>query len=969
MTMNDTTTNNTTNSNNNKSVTTKNGNRHKKAPKKGRQQNNNTFRPDCLDPTVTLPSSLTSTDLEGCQDLLEELARTHSAAWQEKTLTTYHHMLSSVAGQEKIKKSEFTDQRRRTLLTRCLKRTTKEQQQQPADKPVTDKSEKKQTTEKPEPPKLESPKTTTGLSLSDTIRAAAQTSTVTLPGTKIQLEPSTAAIFHALRPDWQSRALRLCDEAARTALQEGNKVPQSLFVSVLQQTPVTLPKTKFTLEQSAAVLFHTRFEGRQEQDDALAACDQAALHLIQKGSSIQKPVEFFTTVLQKLQQNNNKTKATTTTPTIMANNNKQIKSTTVMANTKNPVPVNPTTPTKKGGILVLGSSKKSNNSKPKIQLLQKPALAEKNHRSQSEGIPNNSSPSSSQDAATIAMLREQLDLRAKQCQELEKKTKDLTKLWEAEKYSVGAYKERLQTLETSIARLQQQLKDKDGHVQEELQLAHENRAQEQAEYKNMVHAFTKLSQELCHAQEGKRELEDALEAERAMTQEKNDELQRLQHELKRSEMLRPTPRNSVPEPRRVQALQRELRRTQEKLAKLTGQQPKQTSKKKPSLADFVVTDQSPPPTPTRILQRPSSSEEAQGQIHVLQPPRNHASSTGSSSNAGPNNLLECELPGQTLAPPAFQQETECQQQQQPSDSTEIRFHGIEKAYDESDDEGGDMVDDTTEIDFLLASFGEGELQVDSDERRVTRTLHLEMDRNHEVVDVHLILSMPEGYPSVAPLEVEASLAPEISPSVAARKVTMDALPDLVNVCRWEANGSIGSEALFNVFQTADEWVQNEWHGIQAKRLPADASGKPCLPAAGATNGSLQMARLLLSTHHLVDGEKINFVKMTASHYNLGGYIKVGYPGFILVEGLEDNCTFFVESLVQQRMKLRNKSKQGGRCDSATFSVAGKVIVEVEEEFEGERKLPKKVIEIDKSREGMECFREFCAGVELSKYID
>jgi hypothetical protein len=1097
--------------NNNNTRTAKNGNNKRK------NNNNKTslsssavvvsssYSSCLLHPTVKIPVTLQAHDLEGCQDLVAELAG-YSPHLQQSTLVHYNHTLRSIAGKDKNKnnnKKSLSDKRRNEILARCLQKT-KETQQQCSSSSGNNQSATTPTAEtsplsppaavaaaetRQDQPTSPSPQQEF-LSLSRAISSETAPPSIVLPKSRINLGPSAASMVHSMNenPSLQYEALVACDEAAlkmrhssgetKIAEQEGQFLFTNILKSlVLQQqaqehqqeqpleqgtttdtstttiirqsksvnkkhhgvsmessqrkggdshddamdvsnggsilatcnkkknkednrTPVTLPTTKFKLEESAAILFHDMDTNLQQE--ALVACDQAALDLLQKGSSVKKPVEFFTTVLQKLQnKHNNNTRGTTT-----INN----KLTTTSSATR-------TTSDKKGGILKLDhsnnninnkdTSKISSKNKPvKVQILHKastpPAKPLGHDRSSSNGVELQRVNSCNEEAEhTIVMLKRQLEDRTRQHRDLEKKTWDLTKLWEAEKYSVSAYKERITTLEAAIQKLQHQLVEKDVFVEEQLKQARhrqQEQIQQQGDYKDMMNAFMKLSKELCHVQEEKRDLEQIIETEKTSHKTKDEEIRQLKAELKRSEMLRPTPRNNDVESQRVQALQRQLRQTQEKLAKLAGSGDnnnnnssdnkiagaKKTSvylvnnKEKLSLADFVLESGATP----QILQRPSSSSidnDERGATQILQTSsgllgydetiqllqRPHrVSSTSNSSDVAPH-LLEVELPSQAVETTL----TECQQQQQPSEaeSKGILFHGIGKGYDETDEE--DNVDTTTtEIDFLLASFEDGELQVDSDERRVTRTLHLDIARNSEVVAVHLILSLPEGYPTTAPLQVEASLAPEINPSVPARKVTMDALPDLVNVCRWEANGSVGRQALFSVLQTADKWVENEWHGIQAKRLPADASGKACLLSTGA-GSKLQIARILLSTHHLVDADKIGLVKTTASHYNLGGYMKCGYPGLILVEGLEDNCTFFVESIVQQRMKLRNKSKAAWKSDSSTFSVAGTVVVDVEEDLDGERKLPKKLIEIDKSREGMECFREFCTGVDLDKYLN
>ena len=684
------------------------------------------------------------------------------------------------------------------------------------------------------------------------------------------------------------------------------------------------------------------------------------------------------------------------------------------------------------------------------------AAKKKSNQKDSQKQNVNQKQPESQHLRTIQRLKVQLESKTKQSYLILKRNDDLTKLWHAEKYSAKATKERNQAIEDSMHKLQNQMQHKEKlweaarndlnrqiaslqeqcHQAQALQQSQQQVQQEEqldkTKYLETIHAVTKLSQELCLAQQDKRTLEHTLEIERGMMESKDELIQKLRLKLERSELLRPsTSRPSYfgdDNNSRVQALQLELQQTQDKLARALANNSKKKaasspsikskpaqSRDRPSLADFVLGQQEPSGT-IQILRKGSTDT---------------ADSVGGDTSGG--NTGRIRKRNNTVAPPlasAFSmmledeeeenedtriinslldESTACQLNQLPdpeSMNAGIRFHGIEEAYDESSDRNTDsnghtnnkrqdgedninegtgssasdhgQLDVATEIDFLLASHSEEELIVHADPMRVTRILNLDFDRNDEVLPVHLVLTIPsDGYPET-PLNVDVSLAPPstnddgntVSNTVEAQKVAMDALPALLEICRCEAeaNASGGTNALFAVLQLADAWVQNEWGGIQAKRLPSDAMGKACLPSP--TSSHYQIARWLLSSHHLAGKDKIAFIKSTAHHYGIGGYIKLGYPGYLLLEGLEDNCEFFVQALIQNRAKLRKnaKSSKSGRTDSATFSVAGKTAIKVED-LEAARILPKKqLLEIDKSREGHGCFKEFCQSVDLSQYL-
>ena len=1004
-----------------------------------------------LDLRVKLPASLREEDLRGCS--LEALQR-FSPPSQQEILQAYEHRLRSSAGR---KKTVLTDQRKNELFQRCLAKMDASSSAAVVEDgnngSVTDEEEEEEdeamknaTTAAAKPSQKSSNDSAATSPLPTT---SATTAAAVQPTTGINL----ASYVTVPRPE-----IAVGAASASTAV-------KAAFPNATPVT-VTLPQTKFQLQDDAAILFHSLADeadethSQRQQQEALLACDQAALNVLQKGVPIHKPVPFFANVLQKYIhstanseqkdkedkakiRNDGKTTGNAKQKTMEKQQQRQQTSTTEETTpSRTPTSNSPAPSKRKKEDIPSNSSTKATITKSSIQILKKGDAAV-NPRAHSNlkqppielnpqrvssakaATPTPTEPAASSTAAStttstanaellqkIQRLRTQLDSKTKQSYQILKRNDDLTKLWQAEKYSVKATKQRNQLLEDTIQRLQDQLVHKqelwDQIRQDLTRQVQQTTQQEQDKHVDTIQALTQLSQELCHAQQEKRTLEQTLDGKRARLQAQDEEIQRLQRELKRSELLRPTPRNYTPcscggftdgtgagSRSRIQALQRELQQTQDKLTKALASNNNATSKKaasspagkknarreRPSLADFVVEQQPQPPGSAvpvvQILQRSGSTDTAD---------ESHSGGSGGRFEASAvhhDNDNNARLIRNLLEEP-----TACQQTQQPaleSISTGIRFHGIEENYDTYDtnddgnDDGSDASDDgridvLTEIDFLVASFSESELMVDTDPTRITRILQLDFERNAEVIYVHLVLSVPpEGYPESAPLQVEAFLAPTEDgngnnrPSVAAQKVAMDAMKGLVDLCRWEANGSLGSNALFGVLQSADQWVQTEWGGIQRKFLPADSTGKACLPSP--TSSNYQIGRWLLSSHHLVDPDKIAFVKSTAGHYGLGGYIKLGYPGYLLIEGLEDNCSYFVEALVQQRSKLRKNAKSSrGKTDSSTFSIAGKIAMHVDD-LEGARKLPKKqLIEIDKSREGDKTFEEFCRNVQLSKYL-
>ena len=120
--------------------------------------------------------------------------------------------------------------------------------------------------------------------------------------------------------------------------------------------------------------------------------------------------------------------------------------------------------------------------------------------------------------------------------------------------------------------------------------------------------------------------------------------------------------------------------------------------------------------------------------------------------------------------------------------------------------------------------------------------------------------------------------------------------------------------------------------------------------------------------NMVDDDKVQLVKETASELNIGGFIKGGRPGLIVVEGLEEDCDAFLNALAKQHRKQRESpSSRNGKVDSATFAAAGKVISQADTLDEG-RAFPKELTQLD-NEGGLDELKALCASTGLLDLID
>jgi len=508
----------------------------------------------------------------------------------------------------------------------------------------------------------------------------------------------------------------------------------------------------------------------------------------------------------------------------------------------------------------------------------------------------------------------------------------LTKLWESEKNMAKSASGRLKKLEETLFTVQLELKTTNEAL--EISIAEKNKLEkkyqtEESRYSNMSATYTGLADELIRSNREKRDAEEALKAEKEKVLERDKEIQDLKAEMKRIAMLQSASSSlnvHDGEKKQVTKLQQQLKETQEELKKEKKKNAAGVKNGEPTTTTRTGTLPAPPrekPTMTAYLP----------DVIVNTKPAEHRILTR--PTAPPP------VPAPAPAPPRPPQG--------------ICFDGVGTSFDSPRTDLEDRV--ALELSFLESSYDRNELTIEPSE--VTRILHLPLDRENEEIIVHLILSINAGYPETTPLGVDAIIWPHGSTkSVDAQKVATDAIPALIDTCRHEANASLGTEAVLPTLQAADKWVNLNWASIQSKRL----SGRP----RKSSQGSFELCRLLVSTHYIHDADRIHMVTKTAGKYDLGGYVKTGRPGYILVEGLHDNCQFFLETLAQQQQKVR-ESRPGKTAELSTFSEAGKKLVTVED-FDNGRVLPRKMLKIEHSKEGMAELERECTKVGLSEFL-
>ncbi|KAL7540571.1 hypothetical protein ACHAXR_012541 [Thalassiosira sp. AJA248-18] len=238
-----------------------------------------------------------------------------------------------------------------------------------------------------------------------------------------------------------------------------------------------------------------------------------------------------------------------------------------------------------------------------------------------------------------------------------------------------------------------------------------------------------------------------------------------------------------------------------------------------------------------------------------------------------------------------------------------------------------------EIEFIKSAYSPEEAYVLDDERSnngiIVRRLHLpipsninvaidDKDEETSVVQVELSLRMPEKYPiqEDAVLVVKGSLFSSPSNPPFIRKAALNAIPQLADACQQtasevaEAQG--GGEAVWSVLTRAEEWVESEWGTLlQEHSCSALLNTKSTSTNEEYICCTSTLGRRIIYSHHIIANSKRRDIAELTSQSRLGGYMKIGWPGVILIEGNESDCQMFVDEIKRwrwQQLQVRGEDQ-------------------------------------------------------------
>ncbi|KAL3906273.1 MAG: hypothetical protein SGARI_004078 [Bacillariaceae sp.] len=166
--------------------------------------------------------------------------------------------------------------------------------------------------------------------------------------------------------------------------------------------------------------------------------------------------------------------------------------------------------------------------------------------------------------------------------------------------------------------------------------------------------------------------------------------------------------------------------------------------------------------------------------------------------------------------------------------------------------------------------------------------------NHPI-QARIRIRLPVGYP-----EYQAACVTSIKviDSTTTKSVLKRAaIDEIVNTLNDKAKSLVGVEAVMDIVETAKDMIADTMTLQLMEKAPSEQEE------------SLQLSsgygRRWIWVHHITNTERRKSILKEARAMHLGGYLKYGYPGIIVVEGTSANCNEFVGWI------KGNKSRPGG----------------------------------------------------------
>jgi len=246
--------------------------------------------------------------------------------------------------------------------------------------------------------------------------------------------------------------------------------------------------------------------------------------------------------------------------------------------------------------------------------------------------------------------------------------------------------------------------------------------------------------------------------------------------------------------------------------------------------------------------------------------------------------------------------------------------------------------------------------------------------------VRLCCGLPPGYPDSKALVVSIQ-QPPVSGGTTSSMMSRQQCEKLTAQLQQRAEALVGQEAILELVQelqdlllstkTSTSSITNGTAenlattsdsisiGNNAEPLAADQQNNPSCPA-----GTAGIGRRWIWVHHINDAARRKSIVKEARELSLGGFLKYGYPGIVVVEGSPQACNDFVSWI------KGSKSRPGGFGRNWGHHVKGEIdddLVESSSSTTG-RRLPAEFVELEEMRDLGAASRECGVEEEFLEYV-
>jgi hypothetical protein len=212
---------------------------------------------------------------------------------------------------------------------------------------------------------------------------------------------------------------------------------------------------------------------------------------------------------------------------------------------------------------------------------------------------------------------------------------------------------------------------------------------------------------------------------------------------------------------------------------------------------------------------------------------------------------------------------------------------MQECYDKEDLE----VRRSAEIAFLNCAYTPEEVWCGMSKENtqlIHRRLNLKCQDGNEVLSIVLTLCMPPGYPFTEHLRISCTTE-DIKSST---KGIYNAIPHLLESCRTKL--VLGEDSVWVVIQEAERWISENW--FHYYNSPGAHLVSPSPSENFHEPGVKVLGRRLIYSHHIISKTKRRDIMDLARHNRLSGYMKIGWPGLLLIEGDEESCISFYDDI-------------------------------------------------------------------------